>query len=333
MTALLEAQAAKDRPRKIVGELDRSDKVYFGTLRLSGVMVLVITCSVALFLLFRGWQALRVAGFSFFTTTVWQPDAHKFGIVGLLTGTVLIGLVAMAFAVPLAFGMALYISEYAPARLKRPMITVVDVAAAVPSIVYGLFGFWFLQEHLYPIARWLYTYLGWIPLFHVDGADPHDPYATLTVYSASTFIAGVVVALMVTPVASSIMREAFSQAPLGEREGAYALGASRWGMIRAVVLPYGKGGIIGGSMLGLGRALGETIAVFYIISISYVLQPNILQKGGVSVSSLIAATVGSATPFTISALFAAALALFAVTMGLNFVAAGFIGRSRSGSDV
>jgi phosphate transport system permease protein len=330
---VIETREAPDQPRKVVGELDRADKAFRGTLRLSGVTMLLITGSVALFLLLRGWQALRVAGWKFFTTTTWQPDGHKFGIVGLLVGTALIGFVAMVFAFPLAFGMALYISEYAPARLKRAMITIVDLAAAVPSIIYGLWGFWFLQEHLYPIARWLYTYFGWVPLFHVDNADPHDPYGTLTVYSASTFIAGIVVALMVTPVTSSIMREAFSQAPLGEREGAYALGSTRWGMIRAVVLPYGKGGIIGGTMLGLGRALGETIAVFYIISLTYVLQPNILQKGGISVSSLIAATYGSATPFTISALFAAALALFVVTMGLNFVAASFINRSRSGSEV
>jgi phosphate transport system permease protein len=333
VTAVLESRVPEDRPRKIVGELDRSDKVFRCTLRLSGVFMLAVTGCVALFLLLRGWQALRVAGLSFFTTSVWQPDGHKFGIVGLLTGTGLIGLVAMVIAIPVSFGMALYISEYAPRRLKRVMITVVDLAAAVPSIVYGLWGFWFLQEHVYPISRWLFTYFGWFPLFKVDRADPHDPYSSLTVYTASSFIAGIVVALMVTPVTSSIMREAFSQAPLGEREGAYALGATRWGMIRAVVLPYGKGGIIGGSMLGLGRALGETIAVFYIISITFVLQPHILQAGGVSVSSLIAATVGSATPFTISALFAAALALFLVTMGLNFLAATVISRSRSGSEV
>jgi phosphate transport system permease protein len=327
------AAVLDDRPRKIAGELDRSDKIFRGTLRLGGVVMLALTGLVGVFLLERGWSALRVAGWKFFTTTTWQPDGHKFGVLGLLTGTVLIGAVAMLVAVPLAFGVALYISEYAPSRLKRAMITIVDLAAAVPSIVYGLWGFWFLQEHVYPISRWIFTYFGWIPLLRVDRADPRDPNNSLTVYTASTFIAAIVVALMVTPVASSIMREAFSQAPLGEREGAYALGATRWGMIRAVVLPYGKGGIIGGSMLGLGRALGETIAVFYIISIVYVIQPHILQAGGVSVSALIAATVGSATPFTISALFAAALSLFVLTMGLNFVAATFISRSRSGSDV
>jgi phosphate transport system permease protein len=327
------AATLEDRPRSVVSELDTADRVFRGTLRLAGALMLAITGAIGFFLLLRGWQALKVAGLKFFTTTTWVPDGHKFGVLGLLVGTVLIGLVAIVFAFPLAFGMALYISEYAPARLKRPLITLVDLAAAVPSIVYGLWGFWVLQQQVYPVSRWIYTYFGWLPVFNVPRANPRDPLSTLTVYSASTFIAGLVVALMVTPVASSIMREAFAQAPLGEREGAYALGATRWGMIRAVVLPYGKGGIIGGSMLGLGRALGETIAVFYIISITYVMQPHILAVGGISVSSLIAATYGSASPFTISALFAAALMLFLLTMGLNFVAAGFIARSRSGTGV
>jgi phosphate transport system permease protein len=333
MTAVLEAPAPQDQPRQIVGELDRADKAFRLVLRASGLVVLLITGFVAIFLLVRGWQAIKVAKWSFLTTSIWQPDGHHFGIVGLITGTVLIGAVAMVFAIPLSFGMALYISEFAPPRLKRVLITLVDLAAAVPSIVYGLWGFYFLAPHVYPIARWLYTYFGWVPLFKVDNAHPHDPLATLSVYSTSTFIAGIVVALMVTPIVSSIMRESFSQAPTGEREGAYALGATRWGVIRAVVLPYGKGGIIGGSMLGLGRALGETIAVFYIISLVFTLQPHILQAGGVSVSALIASLYGSATPFGISALFAAGLFLFLVTMALNFLAASFIARSRSGSEV
>ena len=334
MTAVLEAPApAEDQPRKIVGELDRADKAFRLVLRASGIVVVSITGFVAIFLLFRGWQALRVAKLSFFTTDIWQPDGHHFGIVGLITGTLLIGAVAMIIAIPLSFGVALYISEFAPIRIKRVLITFVDLAAAVPSIVYGLWGFYLLAPHVYPVSRWIFTYFGWFPVFKVDNAHPHDPLATLSVYSTSSFIAGIVVAFMVTPIVSSIMRESFSQAPLGEREGAYALGATRWGVIRSVVLPYGKGGIIGGSMLGLGRALGETIAVYYIISLSLTLQPHILQAGGVSVSALIASLYGSATPFGISALFAAGLSLFMLTMGLNFLAASFIARSRSGGEV
>jgi phosphate transport system permease protein len=333
MTAVvLEAQ---DRARPIVEELEGSDRVFRVMLRLAGLCVLLITGFVGLFLFLRGWQALKVAGWKFFTTSVWQPDINHFGVLGLITGTVLIGTIAIIIAVPLALGMALYISEYAPRRIKRSLISIVDLMAAVPSIVYGLWGFYLLRDHVADVSRWINTYLGWIPIFRVQGAHPHDPLSSPTVYTSSTFIAGIVVALMVTPIASSIMREAFSQAPIGEREGAYALGATRWGMIRAVVLPYGKGGIIGGSMLGFGRALGETIAVYMILSLVFVLQPHILESGGSSVSSAIASLAPGASPFGLSALFAAGLTLFLLTMGLNFLASSVIARSRSGvgSDV
>ncbi len=320
-----------DEPRVVVGELDASDKIFRGVLRSAGLSVLLITSFVGLFLLLRGWQALKVAKLRFLTTSVWQPDINHFGVLGLITGTVLIGTIAIVIAVPLALAMALYISEYAPRRIKRSLISIVDLMAAVPSIVYGLWGFYLLRDHVADVSRWIVTYLGWIPFFHVNGADPHDPLSSPTVYTSSSFIAGIVVALMVTPVTSSIMREAFSQAPVGEREGAYALGATRWGMIRSVVLPYGKGGIIGGSMLGLGRALGETIAVYMIVSLVFVLQPHILESGGSSVSSAIASLAPGASPFGLSALFAAGLALFLLTMGLNFLASSVIARSRSGA--
>jgi phosphate transport system permease protein len=203
--------------------------------------------------------------------------------------------------------------------------------AAVPSVVYGLWGLFFLQEHTVGLAQWLSTYLGWIPLFNVPNRDPDDPLASLTDFKSSAFMAGIVVAMMVTPIASSVMREAFSQAPPGEREGAYALGATRWGMIRNVVLPFGRGAIIGGTMLGLGRALGETITVAMIISPLFEIQWNLLEKGAITVSSLIALRYGEADTFSLSALFAAGLALFLMTMAVNFAASIIVSRSRSGA--
>jgi phosphate transport system permease protein len=151
------------------------------------------------------------------------------------------------------------------------------------------------------------------------------------VFTASTFIAGIVVALMVIPISCSIMREVFSQAPAGEREGAYALGATRWGMVRAVVLPFGKGGIIGAFMLGLGRALGETIAVYLIISPVFKFNFHILQSGSNSVASLIVLRQGDASGFGLSALMAAGLALFILTLIVNFAASTIVARSRSGA--
>jgi phosphate transport system permease protein len=219
----------------------------------------------------------------------------------------------------------------APPRLRSWLVAAVDLMAAVPSVVYGLWGLFFFQGKVIGFARWLSTWFSWIPIFHVHGADPHSPLAAATVYTASAFVAGLVVALMVMPIQCAVMREVFSQVPAGEREGAYALGATRWGMIRTVSLPFGRGGIIGGTMLGLGRALGETIAVLLIISPRFTINFHVLETGTNSVSSFIANSYSEASGFGLSALFAAGLALFVVTLAVNFTASIFIARSRSGA--
>jgi phosphate transport system permease protein len=330
-SAPLDAVAAPERRRRLRPS-GGQDLVFRIVLRMAGAAVLLLMAMVGTFLFSKALSALRVAGWSFLTTEEWEPDSGHFGIAAVLTGTLLIAGVAILLAVPLATGMALYVSEYAPARLRRFLINMIDLMAAVPSVVYGLWGFAFLQGHVIGLARWMSTYLAWFPLFKVTGSDPRDPLATETVYTSSTFIAGMVVALMVAPVICSIMREAFSQAPIGEREGAYALGATRWGMIRSVVLPFGTGGMIGGTMLGLGRALGETIAVYLIISPVFVIQPHILQNGANSVSALIALRYGESGPMALSALMAAGVALFLLTLVVNFAAGSIVARSRSGAE-
>ncbi len=321
----------EDAPRTLSSAVDRPDAVFRWVARGGGTMVLAIMLLVGLFLLVQGFQALQVAGPEFVTEQAWDPNSGTFGIAAVLAGTIFIALTAIFFALPLALGTALYVSEYAPAKLKATLVSIVDLMAAVPSVVYGLWGVFFLQPAILPVSQWITTTLGWIPLFAVDGFDPTDPLASPTVFAASTFIAGIVVALMVAPITSSIMREVFTQAPIGEREGALALGATKWGMIRNVVLPYGRGGIIGGTMLGLGRALGETIAVFLIISPVFVIQGHVLEKGANSISALIALRYNEASVFEISALMAAGLALFVITLIVNFGASMVIARSRSGS--
>ncbi|MCT9007651.1 phosphate ABC transporter permease subunit PstC [Streptomyces rhizosphaerihabitans] len=318
-------------PRRLNAARGLGDRVFRYQLTATGIAVLAVMAGVGLFLLLRAGQALRARGFAFLTTAEWQPDVHNFGIAAVMTGTILIALVAVSISVPLAVGAALFISDVAPPGLRRTLVSMVDLMAAVPSVVYGLWGLFFFQQHVIGLSRWLSTWFGWIPLFQVDGAQPGEPLASESVYTASTFIAGIVVALMVAPIQCSVMREVFSQAPAGEREGAYALGATRWGMIRAVVLPYGKGGIIGGTMLGLGRALGETIAVYMIISPVFTIQLHILQTGSNSVSSLIALHYGDASTFGMSALMAAGLALFLLTLAVNFTASSVVARSRSGA--
>lgn len=320
-----------DSPRKLAGASDRADIIYRGIARSGGIIVLAIMLAIGVFLGMRAWQAISAAGWGFLTTQAWEPDAGNFGIAAVLIGTILIALVAVSFALPMALGTALYISEYAPLKLKKTLVGLVDLMAAIPSVVYGLWGFFALQGSIVPVARWISATFGWIPIFAVDGYDPNDPLSTTTVFTSSTFIAGIVVALMITPIMTSIMREVFSQAPIGEREGALGLGATRWGMIRSVILPFGVGGIIGGTMLGLGRALGETIAVYMIISPIFIIQPHILQNGASSISSLIALKYGEASEFGMSALMAAGLTLFIVTLIVNFGASAIVARSRSGA--
>jgi len=307
-----------------------ADRVFRLSLLASGLTVLIIMGTIGLFLFYRGSQALADDGLKFLSTQAWEPDTHNFGIATVIVGTLLIAIVAVIFAVPLATGVALYISEYAPRRLRRTLINMVDLMAAVPSVVYGLWGFYFLTEKIIPLVRFLSTYFRWIPLVGIHDAHPDDPLQSLTIYENSTFIAGIVVALMIMPIICSVMRESFTQAPIGEREGAYALGATRWGMIRSVVLPFGKGGMIGGTMLGLGRAMGETIAIYMIISQVFQIQPEILRSGANTVSALIALRFETASPFELSALMAAGLALFALTLVVNFGASAVIARTRSG---
>jgi phosphate transport system permease protein len=321
----------EDVPRVLSANTGFSDKVFRGVARTGGTIVLLIMLLVGVFLLYNGYRAISVAGFGFLTTQAWEPNNGDFGIAAVLSGTFFIALTAISIAVPLALGTALYINEYAPRAIKRALISVVDLMAAIPSVVYGLWGLFFLQPLILPFSQWLATYLGWIPILSAPDFDPSDPLASPTLFTSSTFIAGIVVALMVAPIASSIMREVFSQTPLGEREGALALGATRWGVIRSVVIPFSQGGIIGGTMLGLGRALGETIAVYLIISPVFVIQPHILEKGANSISALIALRYNEASALEISALMAAGLALFLVTLAVNFGASTIIARSRSGA--
>ncbi len=326
-------QKAPSGPRRRIRPVPvPSDRAFLGLTRFSGLLVLGVFAAIGLFLSIKAFPAIRVAKFSFLTTQAWQPDIHHFGIAGILTLTILIALVAVVIAIPVSLGLSLYISEVAPQRTKRTLVSLVDLMAAVPSVVYGLWALYFLQGKVIGVSRWLSTWFGWIPVFKVNGAHPNNPLESGSLYSASTFIAGIAVSLMVIPILTSVMRESFSQAPLGEREGAYALGATRWGMIRSVVLPFGKGGIIGGTMLGLGRALGETIVVILIISPVFTINTHILQAGGNSVSFLIANLVGESSTFGISALMAAGLALFALTLIVNFSASAVVARSRSGAE-
>ena len=293
--------------------------------------MLAITGGIGVFLAIKAWPALHVLGWSFFTTSDWNLDTGQLGIEAVLLGTFELAVVAILEAFPLALGLALFISEYAGPGLRRVLVSLVDLMAAIPSVVYGLWGFFFLMPRALYVSHWINQHFGWIPVFQVNTTDANAPNWDQGSYTDSLFIAGLVVGLMVLPMACSVMREVFSLCPPGEKEAALALGATKWGMIRTVVLPFGKGGIIGGTMLALGRALGETITALMILSVVFQVKIRILETGGSTTSVLIASRFGDSTSFQLSALLAAGLVLFLITLLVNTLAAVVVGRSRSGA--
>lgn len=294
--------------------------------RSAALSTLLIMGLIGLFLLIGAWPALRSQGLHFFTRTEWLPEAGEFGVASLLWGTVLIGVFSLVVAVPLGFGAALFISEYAPRSLKKPLVTLVDLMAAVPSIVYAMWALFFLQAHLLTIAQWISVHFGPVlPFLRVN--TPDSPSS----YTSSAFIAGAAVGVVVLPTVTSIMREVFAQAPTGEREGAIALGATRWGMIRTVVIPFGRSGIVGGVMLGLGRALGETIVVYAIISPSFDITTRPLQSGTNTIAAHIASRYSESGQLALSGLLGAGLVLFLFTLLINTLAGVVVSRSRSGA--
>lgn len=324
--------AAAQQRRSLAARPSAADSVFRRISYAAGMATVGILLAVGIFLSLRGGQALSVARWRFLTEVQWVPEGGAFGIRAMLFGTFTIAVIAMVVAFPLAFGTALLLSEIVGPRVGRLLVSLVDLMAAVPSIVFGLWGVYFLQSQMIPVAQWLAGTVGHvIPLFAVTDADGNR-VSDNNAFTSTAFLAGIIVGFMVVPTMTSVMREAFSRAPAGEREGAYALGATRWGMIRAVVLPFGRGGIIGGTMLGLGRALGETIAVAMIISPVFAINWQILKSGTNSISAIIALQNSEASQFGLSALMAAGLALFLVTLVVNFTASSIVARSRSGAE-
>jgi phosphate transport system permease protein len=315
------------RPREIHVFRTRPDRIYRAMASSAGAFTLVLLGLIGVFLTIKAWPAFRERGLSFFTETQWLPPPRGliFGIAAIAYWTWVIALIALVIAVPVSIAAALFITEYAPRSVKGPLTSLIDLLAAVPSLIYGMWGAIYLRPRMVGISAWLSDHLGFIPIFHRSSPDP--------IYGPSAFVAGVVVSLMVVPICTSIIREVFSQVPPGEKEGALALGGTRWGMIRAVVMPFGRGGIIGGAMLGLGRALGETIAILLIISPIFLLRANVLESGANSIAALIANLFGESAGTALSALMAAGLVLFVMTLIVNTIAAAIVARSRSGAGV
>lgn len=287
----------------------------------AGLSTLVILALITVVLAAEGLPALRQAGFSFLTEFRWDftTETPVFGVGSLLIGTVLLAVIALVVALPVAVGTALFINEYAPPRLGRALTTVVDLLAAVPSLIYGMWGLSYLMPKMLGISRFLSDHLGFIPIFHVNQPS----------YDRSPFITGVVLGIMILPIITAVTREVFSQVPRGTCEAALALGGTRWGMIRQVILPFGRSGISGGAMLGLGRALGETIAITLLLGITLAPNGRILQSNGGSIAAHIVLAFGEANDLQRSALIAAGLVLFGLTLVVNLVARSIVNRQKT----
>ena len=291
------------------------DRLFSGSAKAAGILILVMLAGVAIFLLTEGWPGLSAGG------PDETPGADSFwSYVGpLVFGTIVAAAIALIIATPLAVGIALFISHYAPRRIAGGLGYLIDLLAAVPSVVYGLWGALYLAPKLVPIYDWLESNLGFIPFF----AGPTSPTGR------TMLTAGIVLAVMVLPIITAISREVFLQTPKLHEEAALALGATRWEMIRMTVLPYGRSGVISAAMLGLGRALGETLAVAMVLSPSLVYTANLISStNSATIAANIALQFPEASGVQVNVLIATGLVLFVITFVVNYIARAVIARKR-----
>ena len=313
--------------REITTKPRLSDRVFRGIVTSGGLSSLVILGLILIFLLFNGYNTLKTQGIHFLTSSNWQaavndagqvdPKNSHFGIAAMLIGTMLVAIIAVVVGVPISVGSAIYLTFYAPEVVKKVMVSAIDLMAAFPSVLFGLWGFFVLESSGEYWAKLLNKYFSWIPFFKLPA-----PYV-----SRSPFIAGLVLAIMIIPIVTSISREIFSQTPLDRIQAAYALGGTRFAMLRAVAFPYARSGIVGGVMLGLGRAMGETVAVYTVLNIVYQVNWHILFSAGGNVASMILLKFGEASPYEIKALMAAGLVLFILTLIVNSLANLIVSRT------
>lgn len=299
------------------------DRLFGGAATASGIIVIAIVSLIAVFLVVQAVPALMDNQASFFTSRVWAPGGEQpaFGILEFLWTTVAASTLAMLIAVPVGVAVALFLTQYAPTWMRKPAAGLVDLLAAVPSIVYGLWGLVTFGPFFKPVQAWMEDTLGWIPLFSSTGIS-----------GGTIFFIGIVLSIMVLPIVTALSREVFDQTPIAHKEGALALGATQWEMIRTAVLPFGRPGVISAAMLALGRALGETIAVTFLVS---ALSDGSawtwsLFNGGETFASKIANNAAEfSNPGKTGAYIAAGLVLFVLTFVVNSIARVVIERRKA----
>ncbi len=307
-------------PRLAGGAL--GDRIYHGVIAGFAMCVPLLLALVAGELLEGGWPTFRHFGLSFFTSSEWDPVSGEFGAAPAIYGTVVSSMIALLVATPLALGVAVFLSELAPRWMRQPVAALVDLLAAIPSVVYGLWAIFVLLPRLRdPIVPFLRDTL------HLGAT----PFFSGVAYGPSLLAAGLVLAIMVLPYIASVSREVLLAVPRAQREAALALGATRWEMIRGAVLPYARSGIIGGVILGLGRALGETMAVTMVIGNRHEISASLLAPA-YTMASLIANEFSEASGDAhLSALMAVGFTLFLVTIAANATARWLVWRVSRGT--
>ncbi|MFC7660632.1 phosphate ABC transporter permease subunit PstC [Pseudonocardia benzenivorans] len=302
--------------------VQRGDRIFRFLATGSGVFIVALIGAIGLFLLIQAVPPLLQNHANFLTSRQFEagdPNNLSFGILDLLLVTVEVSVFALVLAMPLGLGIALFLTQYAPARVARPFGYLVDLLAAVPSIIFGLWGLFVLAPAIQPFAVWLETHLGWFFLFSPGNVG---------IAGATVFTAGIVLAVMILPIITAISREVFARTPRAHIEAALALGATKWEVVRMTVWPFGRAGYVSASMLGLGRALGETIALTIILAATPRIFTGSLFDGGATFASKIALSFAELNNnLSAGAFIAAGLVLFVLTFLVNAAARWVINRS------
>ncbi len=295
-----------------------ADLAFRSAALLAGFSVLVILGLIAFSTTHEAWPAFSKEGIHFFTSKTWDVAGSRFGALAFVSGTLVVSAIALVFSVPVSIGIALFITEVAPRRLRRSIVYVVDLLAAVPSVVYGLWGVKVLATGSTGFYGDIARTFRHVPILHalLSGRP---------VSGVSFMTAGIIVALMITPIITSITREVFGTVPTAQKEGAVALGATRWEMIRGAVFPHSRSGIVGAVLIGLGRAMGETIAVALVIGSATVVTARLFSPGD-TMASVVANQFGEATDTHRAALIALGVVLFAITIVIGVIARSFVAR-------
>jgi len=312
---------AEDRWRSL-RIVSRGDAVYRTVLTAVALVLPAVLIALTLELVVNAWPAIKAFGPGFFTHSTWDPVASRFGALPLIVGTLYSSLVAMLIAVPLALGVAIFLTEFAPRPLRRLVATLVELLAAIPSVIYGLWGIFvllpLLRDMIWPVVG---PALSWLPIFQG------------VFYGPSVLAGGIILAIMVLPYVAAVSREVLLAVPPAQREAALALGATRWEAVWTVILPYGRTGIAGAVMLGLGRALGETMAVTMVIGNRHEISASLIQPGYTIAAAIANEFAEASSAMHLSALFYVGLVLFLVTVTVNALARLLVWRVARGSAV